>query len=230
VGKVKTIAIDPDDTRLIRVDVSVLKTTPIKTDTMASLKLTGVTGGVFVELSGSSPQAPDLPGATGKKDIPEIPAEPSSIDAIINAAPEILRKVSLIADQVNKLLSDENVASVSTVLADWKEVSAGLARQTSKLDTLLQTSNGVADDLHKMIGNSQHFIHELTANLKDTSAKLNKLIASTNESAGGQLQQLSQLLTELKKTTRDVDQLANHLKDNPSGLLFPTKEKGVPAP
>src|ERR1700733_5284338 len=43
VGKVQTMSIDPADMRLIRVDISVLKTTPVKSDTTANLKLQGIT-------------------------------------------------------------------------------------------------------------------------------------------------------------------------------------------
>src|SRR5271154_3606446 len=63
VGKVETMSIDPTDMRLIRVDISILKSTPVKTDTTASLKLQGITGSVYIELSGTNPQAADLASA-----------------------------------------------------------------------------------------------------------------------------------------------------------------------
>src|SRR5258706_9853196 len=38
-GTVKSMGTDPDDSRLVRVDVRLRKETPVKTDTKASLKL-----------------------------------------------------------------------------------------------------------------------------------------------------------------------------------------------
>ena len=56
VGTVKTMAIDAADPRLVQVDVRLRKEAPVKTDTKASLKLKGITGVVFIELNGGSPE------------------------------------------------------------------------------------------------------------------------------------------------------------------------------
>jgi phospholipid/cholesterol/gamma-HCH transport system substrate-binding protein len=212
VGKVRGIMIDAHDTRLIRVDVAVLKTTPIKTDTVAGLNLQGITGTVYIELSGSNPDAPDLPGAPVRSDdtdTAEIPAKPSSINAIINRTPEILAKVSVIADQVTKLFSDKNIAAFGDTLEKFQEVSG---------------------DLHNVIEGSQGDIRKMAENLNRTSQQLSALLAHTNDTAGGQYQQFYQLLNELKATSRDVGQLTNSLKEDPSRIFVPSQQKGIPAP
>jgi len=122
VGKVQTIAIDPTDMRMIRVDVSLLKNTPIKTDTSASLKLQGITGGVYVELSGSSPEAANLASNT-EGSPPEIPAEPSTLNTLMDMLPEILKKVSHIADQTDKMFSDKNVAAINDIIGNVQKAS-----------------------------------------------------------------------------------------------------------
>lgn len=72
VGTVKAMMIDAADPRLVEVDVKLRKETPVKTDTRASLKLKGITGVVFIELSGGSPEAQSLVDATPTGQIPEI--------------------------------------------------------------------------------------------------------------------------------------------------------------
>ena len=57
VGTVKAMEIDPVNTRLVRVDVRLRKGTPVMTDTRASLEMKGITGVVFIELSGGDPAA-----------------------------------------------------------------------------------------------------------------------------------------------------------------------------
>jgi phospholipid/cholesterol/gamma-HCH transport system substrate-binding protein len=57
VGTVKSMSIDPDNSRLVLVDVRLRKETPVKTDTRASLALKGITGVVFIELNGGDPAA-----------------------------------------------------------------------------------------------------------------------------------------------------------------------------
>ena len=62
VGTVKSMNVDPDNTRLVLVDVRLRKDAPIKTDTRASLALKGITGVVFIELNGGDPAAKSLLG------------------------------------------------------------------------------------------------------------------------------------------------------------------------
>lgn len=117
VGVVKEIAIDPDDARLIRVDIWLLKTTPVKTNTKAALKMQGITGTVFVELSGGGdPRAPDLVNENNKNRIPEITAEQSSLNAVIDRVPLLLDKISNAVDRINQVLSDDNIAAASHMI------------------------------------------------------------------------------------------------------------------
>lgn len=130
IGKVKSMAIEPANTRLIRVDISVLKTAPIKTDTVANLKLQGITGAVFVELSGSDPNAPALV-SNDKNNPPEITAELSTLNEIMDILPEILEKISHIAQQVDKVFNDKNISSLNDMVAQWQKIShdvGGLTR------------------------------------------------------------------------------------------------------
>ncbi|HEX7271117.1 MAG TPA: MlaD family protein [Casimicrobiaceae bacterium] len=106
VGTVKAMAIDPADPRLVQVDVRLRKDSPVKTDTKASLKLKGITGTVFIELSGGSANAPSLVAATPAGEIPEIPAEKSSLATILDELPKVIAKFSAIEDKTNKVVAD----------------------------------------------------------------------------------------------------------------------------
>lgn len=113
VGNVEKISIDSHDPKLILVDIRVIESTPIKTNATATLKLYGITGEVFIELSGGTIDAPTL---TAKKNkLPEIKARPSEINAIVNGLPKLLEKANHVADQLNKIFSDENVESINNV-------------------------------------------------------------------------------------------------------------------
>jgi phospholipid/cholesterol/gamma-HCH transport system substrate-binding protein len=114
IGGVEKISIDSKDSRLIQVDIRVLKSTPIKIDTTATLKLYGIAGEVYIELSGGSHNATELK-AKNKDELPEIPAKPSSIDVILNGLPKLLEKANHVADQLSKIFSNENVRSVNSV-------------------------------------------------------------------------------------------------------------------
>jgi len=79
VGTVKSMIIDPDNSRLVLVDVRLRKETPIKTDTRASLARKGITGVVFIELNGGDPAAKTLLAVTPRARSPRfLRKEPAS--------------------------------------------------------------------------------------------------------------------------------------------------------
>ena len=106
VGTVKSMIIDPDNSRLVLVDVRLRKETPVKTDTRASLALKGITGVVFIELNGGDPAAKTLLAVTPPGKIPEIPSEKTGLKAMLDELPKLVEKFSAIEDQVKKVVTE----------------------------------------------------------------------------------------------------------------------------
>lgn len=106
VGTVKAMAIDAADPRLVQVDVRLRKDAPVKTDTKATLKLKGITGVVYIELDGGSAEAKTLIAATPEGQIPEIPADKSSLASVLDELPKVLAKFSSLEDRANKVVAD----------------------------------------------------------------------------------------------------------------------------
>ena len=109
VGSVKSLAIDPDDARLVLVYIGLRNQTPVKTDTHAVLKLKGVTGTVLIELNGGNPNAELLVASTEAGKVPEIPYEKSSINTVLDQLPKVVEKFLVIEDQAKKALNDVTV-------------------------------------------------------------------------------------------------------------------------
>ena len=105
VGTVKSMAIDPDDSRLVLVDVRLRKETPVKTDTRASLTMKGITGVVFIELNGGDPAAKTLLEVTPPDKVPEIASEKSGLKAMLDNLPKVIEKFSALEDQVKKVVT-----------------------------------------------------------------------------------------------------------------------------
>jgi phospholipid/cholesterol/gamma-HCH transport system substrate-binding protein len=103
VGTVKAMLIDPDNSRLVLVDVRLRKETPVKTDTRASLAMKGITGVVFVELNGGDPAAKSLLAVTPEGKVAEIPSEKTGLKAMLDELPKLVQKFSAIEDQVKKV-------------------------------------------------------------------------------------------------------------------------------
>jgi phospholipid/cholesterol/gamma-HCH transport system substrate-binding protein len=112
VDTVKSMIVDPDNARLVQVDVRLRKETPVKTDTRASLTMKGITGVVFVELNGGDPAAQTLLAVTPPDQVPEIPSEKTGLKAMIDELPKLVKKFSALAekfsgieDQVKKVVT-----------------------------------------------------------------------------------------------------------------------------
>jgi phospholipid/cholesterol/gamma-HCH transport system substrate-binding protein len=120
VGNVKRMSIAPDDPRLVQVDVLLHKDAPVRTDTRATLKLKGLTGVVYIELTGASPDAASLAAATPPGQIPQIPSEKSTLSNALEQLPKaienfsaleaklspVIQKFSGLENQTKKVLSD----------------------------------------------------------------------------------------------------------------------------
>ena len=130
VGTVKSLGIDPDDSRLVVVDLRLRKETPVKTDTKASLALKGITGVVYIELSGGDPAAKTLLAVTPADRVPEIATEKVGLKAMLDNLPKLVDKFSAIEDQVKKV-----VTSVGGLADKVKENPSLLLRRPDKEST-----------------------------------------------------------------------------------------------
>lgn len=128
VGTVKTIIIDPDNSRLVLVDVRLRKETPVKTDTRASLALKGITGVVFIELGGGNPAAQTLLAATPEGKIPEIPSEKTGLKAMLDELPKMVRKFETTAEKFSTMAD-----KFSAVGDQTKKVMTGVGELTDKV-------------------------------------------------------------------------------------------------
>ena len=102
-GTVKSIRVDPENTRLVVVDLRLRKETPVMTDTRASLEMKGITGVVVIELNGGDPAAKTLLEATPEGQVPEIPSEKTGLKAMLDDLPKMVAKYSLLADKFSAI-------------------------------------------------------------------------------------------------------------------------------
>jgi len=117
--------------------VRLRKDAPIKTDTKAVLKLKGITGVMFIELDGGSPDAPSLASATAEDQIPEIPSEKSQLTTFLDELPKVVEKFGRLEDKASKVVSD-----VGGVTGKIKENPSVLLFGSKDKDKEKQKENG----------------------------------------------------------------------------------------
>jgi phospholipid/cholesterol/gamma-HCH transport system substrate-binding protein len=140
VGRVVRIRVNPTDLDSILVDVKIRPEVVVKTDMTASMVYVGLTGQKYVEVSGGTLAAPNLP-AHGT--IPTSRGLGEKADDIVN-------NIETTAKRITELLSPENIAKIDAFLTNTEKSSATVygvldSRRASLENTLLSIERATAD-------------------------------------------------------------------------------------
>jgi phospholipid/cholesterol/gamma-HCH transport system substrate-binding protein len=139
VGTVAEMGLNPDNPEQVRLLLKIRRGTPVKTDTTATLSFYGVTGLAFVELKGTTRDAPLLKAQEGS--IPVIKSAPSAITRLDDALSTLAVKSTRALDRIDRLLSDENLENVATLIKDSRDMVHGL-RNVARPSTISSTKCG----------------------------------------------------------------------------------------
>jgi len=239
VGDVVQLRLDPEDPRRVLARIRIAGETPIKEDTQAKLALTGITGTSIIQLSGGTPESPELMGAYGK--LPVIIASPSPIARLLNDTGDLMTGINQLLHNANKMFSSDNVQSLSRTL-DHLEVATGAIadqrddiRQTLKQLTLVskQASSTLEQTSLLMRGANEMLnsdgkqmfasAEQAMKSIEQSSETINRLLKNNQDSLNGGMQGLAELgpaVRELRDTLTSFRSISRRLEANPSGYLL----------
>ena len=239
VGDVVTLRLDPKDPRRVLARIRLGGDTPVKEDTRAKLALTGVTGTSIIQLSGGTPQSPELKGKDGQ--LPTIVASPSPIALLLSDSNELMSGVNTLMHNANLLFSTENVERISNTLEHLEQTTGTIADQRGDIrqamqqlasvgkqannmleqtTALMRNANGLLNDHGKQaLGSAE----QAMKSLEQSSTTINKLLATNQESLNSGMQGLNGLapaIRELRETLTSLRAISQRLEENPSGYLL----------
>src|SRR5262245_46657261 len=199
VGTVTDIALDDQNIELIQVTVTIRPGTPIKADTYAQLAIQSfVTGQAFIQLFGGTQAAEPLEPRPGRRRA-VIPWRPSPLDRLFDDAPELFAQIGQIAVRLNQLLSDENIARISTIVGNIEQISAGVAAASAHLDgTVNQAGTTLA-----AIGTTATEVTQVARDLHTALARVN--------ARGGLLAGTERTMEELRSTVQAFERVGVQL-------------------
>jgi phospholipid/cholesterol/gamma-HCH transport system substrate-binding protein len=239
IGDVSLLRLDPNDPRRVLARIRIAGETPIKQDTVAKLALNGITGTSIIQLSGGTPQSPELEGERGK--LPVIVAAPSPIARLLTNSNDLLASINHILYNANRLFSADNVNRLGNTLKNIEATTGTIAderddirqaiKQLSQVSkqagaamdqasALMRNANGLIDSQGK-----QTLINADKAmqSLQQSAATINSLLQNNRESVNGGLQGLNELspaIRELRDTLSSLKGISQRLEANPSGYLL----------
>lgn len=237
VGKVRQIQLDPGNPERVILLFAIERGTPIKEDTVAVLKIQGLTGIAYVELSGGTRDAPPLT-ASAKSEYPVIRTKPSLSARLENVLTNVLAKLESTSNNLNALLSDENRAAFTRALAAIATVAQTIAARKNTLDagianaarTFENASRATAriEPLIDGIGRSADAIEKMGNEVAGTSASAGRTVdsvgADVKRFTAETLPELERLLGELSVLAGSLRRLSEQLGRDPRGVLFGRKQ------
>ena len=239
IGDVIELRLDPKDPRRVLAQIRIVGNTPIKQDTQAKLALTGITGGSINQLSGGTPQSPELTGKDGN--LPTIIASPSPIARLLNDSNDMMSSISQLMHNANTMFSPENVRNLSRTLDHLEQTTGAIADQRDDIRqslkqlahvgkqasatleqtaALMRNANGLLNsDGKQMFSNAERAMKSL----EQSSATINSVLNDNQRSLDTGLQGLSELgpaVRELRDTLSSLRAISRRLEANPSGYLL----------
>ncbi len=132
IGYVKTIDLDENNSKLVRLELAIDPKIKITTSTYATLNMQGITGVVYINLKAETENAPlltTLPGQT----MPVIASRPSFLARLSETLPEVTTQIKNLRSGVTKVLDDENRQSFKNSLQNINQLTEELEQNPSML-------------------------------------------------------------------------------------------------
>lgn len=239
-GQVKDIALWKPDPQFVRVRISVNDETPVLEGTTATIQ-GSFTGTSTVLLDGALKNAPPIvcpaenPQSACPFGVPVIPTRQGGLGALLSSAPQLLERLSGLANRLGDLLSDKNMQSISGILANTNTLTKALADRApdlaqtltetritlkkagdaaDQIGQLAQTTNGlIADDLKpaaaklgKAVDTAQHSLETLDAALGDARPGIQQFSKQTIPEVGQLVRDLRVMSAALTSVAEKIDQ------------------------
>lgn len=233
VGKVRSIQLDKQKPERVNLMLALEHGTPVKIDTVAVLRIQGLTGIAYVELSGGAHDSPLLVATEGSP-WPVIQTKPSLSARLENVLTNVLAKLDSTSNNINALLSEDNRKAVSSTLADIAVVARTIAARKDSIDTGIvqaartfeQTArvSAQAGPVIERIGRSADAIEKMGQEVARTSVGAGKTVdtvgADLQRFGAETLPELQRLMGELGVLSASLRRLTEQTERDPRGLLF----------
>lgn len=246
VGRVKEIALNPENPEEVRLTLEIVRGTPVKTDTVAVLQTQGLTGLATLNLTGGSRDTPPLRALEGQE-YPVIQTGPSLFFRLDEAISRLLSEkglTKLLADLdtaakgASEILDEENRARLKQSLKDLSDVAQIVSSHKEELDRGLTGATQSAENLAKLTASLNEQVPALLGRINKSALALERLtddMAQTSKAVGTvvnqakpEVEQFSRqtlpetnlLVAELRELTRMLNRVVREIEREPNSLVF----------
>ncbi|RMG32987.1 MAG: MCE family protein [Gammaproteobacteria bacterium] len=238
VGRIRDIRLDPDNPEWVRLTLEIEEGTPIKTDTVATLQVRGLTGLAYVNLTGGSRDAAPLP-ARDQEPYTEIPSRPSVWGRLDRNIGSLLDNLVDASSKLRDWLSEDNRQLLIRTLAHLEKVVGAVASRTDRIQSAVDAAATTLDNtrraseelpaLFTQLNASARSLERMADELARTGSSLRKAVEARNRDLARfsttTLPEASAMVSELREAATNLRRLSERLQRNPAVLL-----RGSPPP
>jgi phospholipid/cholesterol/gamma-HCH transport system substrate-binding protein len=233
VGNVLAIALDTEDPSLVRVRIEIYATTPVRSDTVATLASQGVTGVSFVALEGGSPNSqalvPEPPDF-----VPVIASKPSVVQELTTAAPDLLKEAIALMEDIRGFTTPENRESIAAILKNVEAATTRIDALTTRAEAMIASAEGTLAQADAALAAAETTFASANAVIEDdlpavvegvkaTVADVGDTVAVLKEFARTRLPEYGALATDARGLLADIGALADRIGRDPSRFLLGTQ-------
>jgi len=218
VGEVIKISLDPAHPEQVQITIEVESATPVRGDTVATLEIEGLTGGLYVLLSDTTLAAPPLIAGEGQRR-PVIASRPSSLQQVLEGAPELVQKIDRLLQNVNSLLNEDNRAQFTATLANLRRFTGALANRREDIEALILDSRATMRNLNGATGAIEDFAvamktdgARLVERLDTTLSSIDAMATGIDISVTDTAAEARGLIADLRKTAKSFSATSHQLE------------------
>lgn len=245
VGEVTRLSLNESDPNRVVARIRITSDAPVRVDSTASLEPLGITGVNYIQITAGTVSRPLLKDATPDGKVPVIHTVRGSLESILEGGGTVMARAVETLDRVNKLLSDQNIATIASTfdnvnaftgeLRNQRELIAHLdetiqnANQTIlRVGTLSESTTKLLDgDGKRTLSNLADTAEEVKAAAVDARAMIAKLQGPTTEFATTGLPQISGAVVGLQGAVDSLNRLIGEVEQNPTLLLSKPPAKTI---
>jgi len=236
IGQVVSYSLSSTDVNKVTVIIRIQRDAPVAENTVAVVNRTLVTGIARISLRTPVPAGPPLKTVDGQE-YPLIKEGTSTEEQITDAASKIAESGAEALNRVNALLDKDNLETVTAVLVNLKNITAGLDARLDRIDQTLATVNRAVDQFGRSSTNIASAVDRMSLDVsplvKQTEGTMRevgdavKAVESQTVLLTQQLRTVSETASldlhstarELRITAEALDRTLNRYRD-PRALIF----------
>jgi len=200
VGRVVEIVINPKNIEEVRLTLDIARGTPLKEDTVATLKIQGLTGLAFLDLSGGNHSSPTLKAKPGEP-LPVIGTAPSFLSRLDSDVTKLIAGVSDLAENARAVVDQENREEFRRILRDLAVLTHTLARRSEIVDRGIVDGAKALENIARITERLDAQAPAILGNLNGGTAAL-KGTADEVRDAGREVARAGRELADMVKENR----------------------------